>query len=287
MKKLLLSALLSSTFIVTGCLQKDEQSKTNFSWGSIIAGAAKGALGAAQLNNMSPKQERELGQRIHREYVKSGQFKIHNDPYLKTFVEDIGRKLVPFVKRSESDFKNPDYYSFYVVSDKNPNAFATMGGHVYVTTGLLTFLETEGALAGVIGHEIAHLDNKHSIKKMSENAILMGILSGSDLGSAELAARAAIMLASSKNSREKEYEADKHGLKYVKKSNYAASEMLQFFEKIKKEGSSKALTFLNSHPHPEDRYNILKSKLRDSDYNGDGMDKAFYAKVVCYDLICE
>lgn len=279
-------ALTVSAAFLFSCKAKEQESKTNFNIGGIIGGVIGGAITATKMRNLSPADEKDLGKKLHKNYIKSGQFKIHDDPVLEDWVRSIGVQIVPHLKRDESAYTNPDYYEFIVVDDKSPNAFATLGGYTYVTTGLLSFLDSEAALAGVIAHELGHLDNKDSINKMADNSIFAGALQGADLGSAGNIANLAYFLGTNKNSRDVEFRADKSGMKYLKKTNYAPSEMLQFFEKLKSEGQGRSLAILSTHPNPEDRLARLKAMLKEKHYEGAGKSKVDYESKVCYRISC-
>ena len=75
-------------------------------------------------------------------------------------------------------------------------------------------------------------------------------------------------------------------MKYLKKTNYAPSEMLQFFEKLKLEGQGRSLAILSTHPNPEDRLARLKAMLKEKHYEGAGKSKVDYESKVCYRISC-
>lgn len=85
---------------------------------------------------------------------------IYEDEVLLEYVMGIGRRLEEVMPEHEDEFK------YYLVDTEDPNAFATAGGYVYVTRGLLALLDTEDELAGVLGHEFSHILLKHSEKKI-------------------------------------------------------------------------------------------------------------------------
>jgi len=288
MKLLPWTIILSITLLTTACGKKEEASSDpKFSFGGAFGGLVEGFLMSHKLKNLNPKEEAKLGADIHKQFIDAGQFKLYKNEILRTWITEIGYRLIPYLQRKEAEYRDPSYYKFFVLDDDSPNAFATMGGFVYVTTGLLKFLDTEAALAGVVGHELAHIDKKHALDRMASNMLLMSVLKGADLGDAEFIANAALMFKFAKNSRKKEFEADKYGLRYLQSSDYAAAEMLQFFQKIKQEGKSGVTHFFSSHPSPDDRIEALEVMLKKQwDYSGIGLNEEDYDYYVCRGIKC-
>ncbi len=123
-----------------------------------------------QLSNISDKEEVQLGKQINQQLLSS-EFQLYRNPDVNRYVEQIGQRLVPWSDRPNIP------YTFQVVENDSVNAFATMGGFVYVTTGLLKTADNEAQLAGVIGHEIGHIASRHSVEQMRETAIAGGVAS--------------------------------------------------------------------------------------------------------------
>ncbi len=135
------------------------------------------------------------------------------------------------------------------------NAFCTPGGYIYVYTGLIKYLNDEASLAGVMGHEIAHADNRHSSSQMLNQyglGVLLQILSGGDNNTLTKMGASLIGL---KNSRDHETEADKFSVIFLYPTDYDAEGAKYFFEKLLAEGttSSKAEEFFSTHPNPDNR----------------------------------
>jgi beta-barrel assembly-enhancing protease len=133
-------------------------------------------------------------------------------------------------------------------------AFCTPGGFVYVYTGLIRYVESEDELAGIIGHEIAHGDLRHSTDQMTKTyglKVVMGLLTGGD---GELLTSLGINLLGLKFSRSDEEEADEYAVKYLSDTDYNPKAFAGFFERMEKEGGSMGpLQFLSTHPNPENR----------------------------------
>ena len=223
-----------------------------------------------QLSNISNKQEIALGKNINEQLIKSGQAKIYRDRQITNYINQIGQKLA---KNSE----RPDIpYTFQVVNDKSINAFATMGGYVYVNTGLMLAAENEAELASVIGHEIGHIVGRHAIKHMRQRAISQGVLSVAGLDRSAAVQIGVDLAINRPRSREDELEADQLGLVNLKKAGYAPSGMVSFMKKLLRQGSS-GPKILSTHPSTSDRIQALESKIEPSSAKvGSGLNSQSY-----------
>lgn len=147
-------------------------------------------------------------------------------------------------------------------NDSMINAFATPRGYMYVTTGLIKFLDSEDQFAGVMAHEIAHADRRHStamLTKVYGLTFLFNIILGNDN---QMISHITQNLLSLNFSRGAEEDADKHSVIYLcqESSPYRADGVVGFFEKMiaeKKEGSIPE--FLSSHPNPPNRITKIKA----------------------------
>jgi beta-barrel assembly-enhancing protease len=223
-----------------------------------------------QLSNMSDSQEVELGGQINAQLV-SDEFDVYTNPTISDYIDDIGQALVPYSTR-------PDIpYVFQVVNDDQINAFATMGGYVYVTTGLVATADNEAELASVIGHEIGHIAARHAVKQLREMAIARGVASAAGLDR-NVAVGLGVELAIRRpNSRRDEYEADELGLNNITEAGYAPSAMVAFMEKLLEMGGS-IPTFLSTHPNTSDRIERLNSMMDSETANvGSGLDNSAYS----------
>ena len=225
-----------------------------------------------QLSSMSNKQEIALGKDINEQLIQSGQAKIYRDRQITNYVNRIGQKLAKSSDR-------PDLpYTFQVVDDKNINAFATMGGYVYINTGLMLAAENEAELASVVGHEIGHIVGRHAIEHMRQRAIAQGILSVAGLDQSAAVQIGVDLAVNRPNSREDELEADQLGLANLKKAGYAPSGMVSFMNKLLKRGSS-GPKILSTHPSTSDRIEALNNKIDQSSANvGTGLNTQAYKR---------
>ena len=140
-------------------------------------------------------------------------------------------------------------------NDTTLNAFAAPGGYLYFYTGIIRFLDDEAEFAGVMAHEMAHCDRRHSTDVLTRQytfAILLSILLGDNPGQlAEIAAGLAQGLTALAFSRENEYEADQYAVKYLSHTDYDPRGLAGFFEKLHDQPT--VPVFLSTHPSPEDR----------------------------------
>lgn len=157
--------------------------------------------------------------------------------------------------------------------DETLNAFAAPGGYIYVYTGLMRYLEHEDHFVGVLGHEIAHADERHSTQQLTRVygiSTLLGVLLGEDPG---LLANIAASLLTLSFSRTHEAEADERSVYYLCPTDWAANGTAGFFEKLISEGGVNVPEFLSTHPSSESRVediNALAEELGcDTTYNPD------------------
>jgi len=155
------------------------------------------------------------------------------------------------------------------------NAFAVPGGYVYVTRGILALMNSEAELAVVLGHELGHVNARHSIHRMSEQMLFqVGLAVGSALNRtfADLAgiAGAGVQLLFLKYSRDDERQADQLGVEYSRKGGYNPGEMVPFFYSLEElgdlSGKRQSLPgFLSTHPLTSERIQNTKDMLFETD----------------------
>lgn len=222
-----------------------------------------------QISNLSDKQEVELGKQINRQLVQSRQMELYNNRQINEYVNEIGQRLVPYSDRADIP------YTFQVVRDDNINAFATMGGYVYVTTGLIKAADNEAQLASVIAHEIGHITERHAVEQMRQRALAAGVLSVAGLDQSA-AVRIGVELALQRpNSRADELEADAEALETFREAGYAPIAIVNFMDKLR--GRSNVPNFLSTHPATSERVQRLNAALDPAAANiGEGLNEAAY-----------
>ncbi len=150
---------------------------------------------------------------------------------------------------------------YIIEDDETLNAFAAPGGYLYFYTGLIKFLDTEDDFAGVMGHEIAHADKRHSTDALTRQfgigLLLDIVLGGSSFG---IIADVANSLGELAFSRDAESEADTTSVAYLAPTEYACDGAAGFFEKLSAEGGSRPPEFLSTHPDPGSRVETIGNK---------------------------
>lgn len=225
-----------------------------------------------QLATLSDSNEVALGRQINQQLVDQ-QVSLYRDSDVDDYVNEVGQGLVPYSSR-------PDIpYTFQVVEDDQVNAFATMGGYVYVTTGLLKTADNEAQLASVMAHEIGHIASRHAVKHMREQALQAGVLTAAGLDRNDAVAIGVELAINRPNSRQDELEADEKGLATLTQAGYAPGAMVAFMEKLLNQSS--VPTFLSTHPSTSSRIERLDALIDPATANnGKGLDSAAYRRQI-------
>ncbi len=166
-------------------------------------------------------------------------------------------------------YRNEFAWTVKIINDReNLNAFATPGGYIYVYSGLIGFLEDEDHFAGVLAHEIAHADKRHSVQQLQREygiAILLSVVLGNDAGTLQqIAGRLAGTLAGLRFSREAETDADNTSVLYLSGTDqYACDGAAGFFVRLTQESQSGNVPeFLSTHPNPENRVENIQQQAQ-------------------------
>ena len=254
------------TFVLTlGISLSNVRPSYAFSWLELMIRGIQ----VVQLSNISNAQELELGKGINQQIISSGKAKISTNSSISNYINQIGQKLAQTSDR-------PDLpYTFQVVDDDSINAFATMGGFVYVNKGLIETADNEAELASVIGHEIGHIVGRHSIEQMRNRALSQGLLSAAGLDRNDAIGIGVELAVNRPNSRSDELEADRFGLENIIEAGYAPAGILGFMEKLLQSGSPPSV--LSTHPATSERIKILKELIDPQTINvGSGLDNKAY-----------
>ena len=210
-------------------------------------------------NSYSPQQDVELGQQAAGEVRQ--QMPLLNDQRTEDFVERIGDRLVDEIP---AEFREPQFrYSFDVVNLREINAFALPGGPMFLHRGMIQAATSEGEIAGVMAHELAHVVLRHGTAQATKGQkFQLGALAGQVLG-AVIGGRAGAVVSQGsqiglgtyflKYSREYESEADLLGAQMMARAGYDPREMARMFQTIEKQGGGGGPEFLSDHPNPGNR----------------------------------
>jgi len=214
------------------------------------------------------------GEKQYREFVEAGA--LYDDPELQAYIERIGKRLVAVSDKPKGKF------TFSVLDSEMINAFAAPGGYIYISRGILPYLDSEEELAGVLGHEIGHVTAGHHGRQSRASitnkivAVTAYILTGSgDLAEASSMYGSELM---SGYGREMELEADQLGAEYMHRAGYDPQAMLQVIGVLKdqeqyarikaRSGGKPAGTYHGlyaSHPRNDRRLQTVIAKARELD----------------------
>jgi predicted Zn-dependent protease len=223
-----------------------------------------------QINSLNDRQEVEIGRQIRQQLITQNKIKLYPEPNLSSYINQIGRKLASVSDRSRIP------YRFEIIDSPQVNAFSSMGGFIYVTTGILKTASNEAELAGVIAHEIAHVVGKHSQEQMQQQAVTQGLLTAAGLQQTQMVQLGATLAFNLPHSRQHEYEADQLGLNMVKAAGYAPQPMVDFMRKLAQMGGNKPSLF-STHPNASQRVVALQKQVSKSNgYQGYGTDSQAY-----------
>ena len=179
-----------------------------------------------------------------------------NDPQSLALFGDLTKRVYPIYP---DDKALP--ITIEVIGGKTVNAFATLGGHIYVFDGLLKQAGSADELAGILAHEIEHVRNRHIIQGIAANLFTVGVLGVVLPGDAGVGTGIARLLVMLKFSRQQEHEADERGLQRLQAAHVDTAGFQQFFLRAEKMASAPEI--LSSHPANEMRAQ-LAATFRDS-----------------------
>ncbi|MEX1001150.1 MAG: M48 family metalloprotease [Crocinitomicaceae bacterium] len=155
-----------------------------------------------------------------------------------------------------------------IQDDEILNAFCTPGGYIYFYTGIIKYLENEAQLAGVMGHEMAHADLRHSTRQMSKNFGVQLLLSAV-LGDQKAIGQITGGLINLQFSRGHETEADHMSVHYLCCTKWPGDSGAGFFEKIQESGAQSPPEFLSTHPSPDNRIENYHKWAQEDSCQGD------------------
>lgn len=236
--------------------------------------ATNPATGDREFSLMSEAQEIEIGEQLDPEVRR--ELGVYDDRALQEYVEDIGMRLA----RSSPRPNLP--WHFTIIDEAAVNAFALPGGYIYITRGILPYLDSEAQLAGVLGHEIGHVTARHAAQAYTR-------ATGTGIGLTVLSifvpaarpfgqlAETAVGVAFLKYSRDDELQADRLGAEYAAKGGWqpgGVAEMLNTLARIEETAEHRGVpNWLATHPQPADRVQKVQAVIQQLSTN----EEAFVA----------
>jgi predicted Zn-dependent protease len=228
-----------------------------------------------RVGSITPEQEIALGLQAAPEMAQ--QFGgLDPDPRLQDLVDRVGERLV---SRSAAN-RTPYKFEFHALDDgETINAFALPGGQIFITEGLLRRLDTEGQLAGVLGHEIGHVVARHGAEHIAKQQLTQGLTGAAVLAtydpndpSTQRSAAVAAMigqLVTMRFGRQDELESDALGVRFTSEAGYDPNSMIRLMEILEKSSSGQRQPeFFSTHPNPENRIARIREAIAERFPNG-------------------
>lgn len=195
---------------------------------------------------------------------------LHNDPKLQQLVKTVGNKLVQSTEAKSSPYQ----YDFHLLADPQTiNAFALPGGQVFITYALLSRLDSEDQLAGVLGHEIGHVVARHSAARIAKQELTQGLTGAAVMAtydptnpsSSQNAQMAQLIgnVINLKYGREDELQSDDLGVKFMLEAGYKPEALIGVMEILKQaSGNRDESDFFSTHPNPDNRAEKIKAAIQ-------------------------
>jgi predicted Zn-dependent protease len=219
---------------------------------------------------LTVSEEEELSRDILRYIYRHYEF--IDDPAVVEYVNKVGNRIV-------EGLKDPLFnYRFHVLKVDAYNAFAIPAGYIFVNSGLLAAMDNEEELAGILAHEIAHVNARHISQKIERSkkigwatlagmaaGILIGVAGGAEAGQAlTQGSQAAGASAELSYSRDNEIQADQLGLIYLRDAGYSGEGLLKILKKMRSKqwfDTEQVPTYMRTHPAIDDRIAYLDTQI--------------------------
>lgn len=229
-----------------------------------LLGSAGALLLLAGCGPISVSEEQSLGYQF--EQQMRGELRLVHDRAVNDYVRSMGEAIV------RAAGPQPFQYRFYVVEDRDLNAFAGPAGHVYVHTATILRARNASELAGVLAHEVGHVAQRHIAQNYNRQrntkigtdvlTAAAGLFGGGMMaGAASLGGGMAAMAYLNSFGREAEMEADAFAVEVLPRAGYDPEGLLTFFELLLDEQGQQGPSFLSSHPATRDRIQATRQAL--------------------------
>jgi predicted Zn-dependent protease len=192
----------------------------------LVSCAVNPVTGERNFVMMSEKDEIEVGKKADPQV--RAQYGPYDNAALQAYVQQIGEKLAAHSHRANL------IYRFTVLDSDQVNAFALPGGYIYITRGILAYLNSEAELAAVLGHEIGHVTARHSVRQYSAataTGLVIGLIGGGSAGQSVMNILGNAIL--SGYGRDHELESDRLGAEYLARSGYDPNAMIEVVSVLK------------------------------------------------------
>ena len=248
------------------------------------AANAAGKVKKAMDIKVTDAEEQQIGQEVSDKLVEK--YGVYQDANVTKYVTLVGAVLAQASPRPNLPWQ------FVVLDTEGVNAFAAPGGYVHVTKGLLGLLKTEAELAGVLGHELIHVTDKHTVNAITKGGVVS--FASDEVGSSGGLARSAVSklaqaaydnILDNKFSRSDEDEADDKGVQLANKVGYAPNGLIGALTKLsdRNKDAKEPNGLFASHPQMKDRFAKIEKAIRDKKLTATATVQARYAKNITFD----
>jgi predicted Zn-dependent protease len=227
--------------------------------------------------DLTPQEEYYIGRAVAANVLQ--RYTVMDQEALTQYINKVGLAVAWASDRPET-FGG---YHYLVLDTKDPLAYSAPGGFIFISRGLIGFMNTEEELSCVLAHEVAHVSKKHGLSAIKQSRLMdaFGILvaEGKKYSSDEIQKLATIyegalddivtMLIEKGYSRQQEGEADQFGVRYAAQAGYDPRGLTAFLDTLSiREGKSSQVGLVKSHPDPADRATALKRYLHEQGIGG-------------------
>jgi predicted Zn-dependent protease len=197
---------------------------------------------------------------------------LHPNQQAQAMVDAVGKKLVAKSAASQTNYP----FEFHLLADdQTVNAFALPGGPVFITAALFSRLETEGQLAGVLGHEIGHVVARHSAQRIAKQELTQGLTGALVMStydpndpSSQRTAQVAMLIGSLVNmkyGREDELQSDTLGVRFMADAGYDPRALIGVMKILEEaSGGGRQPEFFSTHPNPENRIGRIQQAIQEN-----------------------
>jgi predicted Zn-dependent protease len=212
---------------------------------------------------ISPEQEIAMGLKAAPQ-MAAQHGGLHPDQRAQELVDRVGQRLVQSSRAGETEWE----FDFHLLADpQTVNAFALPGGQIFVTAALFNRFDTEGELAGVLGHEIGHVVARHSAQRIAKQQLTQGltgavlVASGGGGGEAQLAAMVGQMI-NMKYGREDELQSDSLGVLFMSQAGYDPRSLIEVMRILDEAAGGEAPPeWMSTHPSHGNRVETIQAAI--------------------------
>lgn len=232
--------------------------------GAIISACSKDG-DKDVINVFSVDDDIKLGQQLADQIrADPAQYPLLSQAQYPKAYEHLNRITQTLLNTGKIKYKDRFKWEINIIRDDSTlNAFCAPGGFIYVYTGIIKYLDSEDQFAGVLGHEIAHADRRHSTDRLTRQygiSMLLDLVLGQNKGAL---ANVATNLALLAYSRSNETEADLASVEYLCATDYNATGTAGFFKKLIEQGQGgRTPAFLSTHPNPDKRVENIEKEAQ-------------------------